>query len=141
MPDGLFRQDIFTHYISISCNHCLEPICVDVCPTCAMHQDEYGIVSVDQNKCTGCKLCEEACPYDAPRYISNSDVMSKCDFCRDTLLKGGIPSCVDACPTRALRVGEFEEFRQVLGVVRNIPPLPDPNLTEPCAFFQPKKIS
>ena len=68
MPDGTFRQDVFAYYISVSCNHCVEPICVEVCPTTAMNQDESGIVTVDQTKCVGCGYCEWACPYGAPQY-------------------------------------------------------------------------
>ena len=26
MPDGTFKQDVFGYYISVSCNHCADPI-------------------------------------------------------------------------------------------------------------------
>ena len=61
-PDGTFNQDVFTYYTSISCNHCENPICVQVCPTTAMHKEEGGIVKVDPTKCVGCRFCEWACP-------------------------------------------------------------------------------
>jgi anaerobic dimethyl sulfoxide reductase subunit B (iron-sulfur subunit) len=108
LPDGTFRQNVFAYYISVSCNHCAEPICVDVCPTTAMNQDENGIVTVDQAKCMGCKSCQWACPYDAPQYQADTGRMSKCDFCRDQLRAGGVPACVAACPTRALTIGELD---------------------------------
>ncbi len=62
-----FRQDIFCYYLSLSCNHCQDPICVNSCPTTAMHKDSEGIVSVDESKCVGCGYCQWACPYGAPQ--------------------------------------------------------------------------
>jgi anaerobic dimethyl sulfoxide reductase subunit B (iron-sulfur subunit) len=142
-PDGTFRQDVFAYYISVSCNHCAEPICVEVCPTTAMTHDENGIVTVDQTKCIGCRYCEWACPYGAPQYHSDRGVMTKCDFCRDELRVGGVPACVAACPTRALNFGEFDELKQdlILDVQKAMAPLPDHGLTEPRAFFKSHRRS
>ena len=140
MPDGTFRQDVFAYYISVSCNHCIEPICVEVCPTTAMNKDVNGIVTVDQTRCMGCRYCEWACPYGAPQYLAGSGVMSKCDFCRDELKAGGIPACVAACPTRALKFGEFDQLQQGSGGQNAIAPLPDQGLTEPSAVFKPPKM-
>jgi anaerobic dimethyl sulfoxide reductase subunit B (iron-sulfur subunit) len=142
-PDGTFRQDVFAYYMSVSCNHCDEPICVEVCPTKAMNQDEDGIVTVDQTRCMGCRYCEWACPYGAPQYRGDRGVMSKCDFCRDELQAGGIPACVAACPTRALSFGEFDELKRnpSLGSQETMAPLPDHGLTEPRALFKPHRRS
>ena len=65
MSDGSYSQDVFSYYISVSCNHCAEPICVEVCPTTAMNQDEHGIVSIDQAKCIKCGLCKDKCKFEA----------------------------------------------------------------------------
>jgi len=140
MPDGTFRQNVFAYYVSVSCNHCTEPICVEICPTTAMSQDENGIVTVDETKCMGCKYCEWACPYGAPQYQVESGRMSKCDFCRDELKAGGVPACVAACPTRALRFGEFDQLQQDSGGQITTAPLPDHGLTAPCAVFKPHRM-
>jgi anaerobic dimethyl sulfoxide reductase subunit B (iron-sulfur subunit) len=115
LGDGTFRQDVFAYYISVSCNHCQEPICVEVCPTTAMTKDESGIVFVDQGKCMGCRYCEWSCPYSAPQYQSKKGIMGKCDFCRDLLKAELNPACVAACPTRALSFGEIDELIQAAG--------------------------
>jgi anaerobic dimethyl sulfoxide reductase subunit B (iron-sulfur subunit) len=142
-PDGAFRQDVFAYYMSVSCNHCGEPICVEACPAGAMNQDEDGIVTVDQTKCLGCRDCEWACPYGAPQYQSDRGVMTKCDFCRDELRAGDIPACVAACPTRALNIGEFDELKRDpnLSVQETMTPLSAHGSTEPRSFFKLHKRS
>ena len=141
MPDGTYTQDVFSYYISVSCNHCAEPICVEVYPTAAMNQDEQGIVSIDPVKCMGCGYCEWACPYSAPQYLADSGQMSKCDFCRDELKAGSVPACVAACPTRALQLREFDELQQEFNGQQAIAPLPDHAMTAPRAIFKPHKMS
>lgn len=140
MPDGTYTQTVFSYYISVSCNHCTEPICVEVCPTTAMNRDEYGIVSIDETKCMGCGYCEWACPYSAPQYRADTGRMSKCDLCRDELKSGGLPACVAACPTRALIIGEYDEMQQNPGEQETIAPLPENGLTVPNAIFKPHKM-
>jgi len=140
MPDGTFNQNVFSYYVSVSCNHCAEPICVQTCPTTAMHQDKHGIVTVDQNKCIGCRYCRWACPYSAPQYEATKGLMSKCNFCVDEVKTGGAPACVAACPTRALSFGEYDAMLNLSAQHLTIAPLPDEKLTSPVAIFKPHKM-
>jgi anaerobic dimethyl sulfoxide reductase subunit B (iron-sulfur subunit) len=137
LPDGTFSQDVFAYYISVSCNHCREPLCAQNCPTQAMNQDADGIVSVDPEKCLGCRYCEWVCPYSAPQFDEAQGQMTKCDFCRDELRQEGIPTCVAACPTRALQFGEYEELAARHGADLLMAPLPSPQLTEPNLILEP----
>lgn len=135
--DGAYTQNVFAYYLSISCNHCQNPICIRSCPTTAMHKDEYGIVSVDPDKCVGCRYCEWACPYSAPQYDADRGKMTKCDFCTDYLQQGKPPACVAACPNRALDFGEYEDMVAKYGNAQVIAPLPDPAITQPNLIVTP----
>ncbi len=104
--------------------HCQDPVCVNVCPTTAMSKDENGIVSVDADKCIGCRYCEWACPYGAPQFNEAAGVMTKCNMCQDLVAEGGNPACVDACPMRALEFGDIEELQAKYGTLDGIAPLP-----------------
>ena len=96
-------------HLSMACNHCGSPPCVENCPAMALAKDsQTGAVTVDPERCMGCKYCTWACPYDAPRYNASRGVIEKCDFCIEQLKKGEAPACVCACPTNALRLGDFE---------------------------------
>lgn len=138
---GIFRQNVFAYYISVSCNHCREPICVQTCPTTAMNQDEYGIVSVDPNRCVGCRYCEWSCPYSAPQFDEALGQMTKCNFCREDLEQGGVPSCVAACPTRALQFGEYDQLAEKYGSSMLLNPLPPNHITQPNFFLEPHQES
>lgn len=132
-----YEQSVFAYYLSISCNHCEYPICAGSCPTTAMHKDKNGIVSVDHHKCVGCRYCEWACPYAAPQYSTALGMMTKCDFCRDDQVKGKRPTCVAACPTRALKYGEYEELQATYGRAGLVAPFPDTSITQPNLVFTP----
>ncbi len=130
-----WTPDVFAYNLSISCNHCETPICIEVCPTQAMHKRLDGIVAVDQSKCVGCQYCSWACPYDAPQYDRAHGYMTKCDFCSDNLAVGLPPACVAGCPMRALDVREKED------ISASVKPLPAESLTRPALIVKPHQAA
>lgn len=116
-------------YYPVMCQHCSDPLCVDVCPTGASYVDEEtGVVLVDQEKCIGCESCIQACPYDVrtllssePEYYSDHalgdssapahlvDTTEKCNFCKDRVSKGEDPACMVLCPQKARYWGDFDD--------------------------------
>ncbi len=138
-PKRLMPNNIFAYAVSISCNHCLNPICVESCPTAAITKRDDGVVLIDQSKCIGCRYCEWACPYDAPQFDGTAGVMTKCNFCEDLLAEGETPYCVAACVMRALDFGELSELQAKYGNVNAIEPLPAADLTDPALVITPHR--
>jgi Fe-S-cluster-containing dehydrogenase component len=90
------------------CNHCEDAPCVSVCPTGASHYGKGGIVLVEHDRCTGCKACMAACPYDA-RFIHPDGYADKCTFCHHRVEKGLDPACATVCPTESLAFGDLDD--------------------------------
>lgn len=135
---GSLTQDCFAYYVSVACNHCTSPACVDVCPTGAMHKEENGgFVDVDTMRCIGCGYCALACPYRAPKVDRSKGHSAKCDGCRDRVAQGKKPVCVEACPMRALDFAPIEELAGQYGTFASLPPLPDSLETLPSLVITP----
>ena len=135
------KNDVWTYYTSMNCNHCDNPACMEVCPTGAMHKDDLGFVSVDHDKCVGCKYCQMACPYNVPAFAPELGQMRKCDGCSERVAKGENPICVDACPLYAIDFGPADEMKAKYGESEWTAPLPDPELTQPTTIFKGCSVS
>jgi len=134
ISEGVFTNDIFSYYVSISCNHCNEPVCVKACPTGAMYKRrEDGIVKVMTDLCIGCESCARACPYDAPQLDRYRKIMTKCDGCLDRLTKGLNPICVESCTQRAIDFDTMDNLKAKYpdAVLGDIKPLPSSGITSP----------
>ena len=83
------------------CRHCDVPDCVEACPEGALEQHDGG-VRVSDDACTGCRVCADVCPYDAPQFHPESGVMLLCDLCPARTATLGRPACVHHCPALAL---------------------------------------
>ena len=131
-----WQQDVFAYNLSLSCNHCEDPICAKNCPTKAIRKREDGIVLIDQGVCIGCKYCSWVCPYGAPQFNPERGVMGKCDLCADYVDQDKNPSCVAACPMRALDFGDYDELVGKYGESDHIYPLPAPRITGPSVIIR-----
>jgi len=52
-----------------------------------------GAISINDEKCSGCLDCVDACRFDAIHLGPNNELLT-CDLC------GGEPTCVKYCPSR-----------------------------------------
>ena len=96
-------------FVSTSCMHCDEPACAAVCPAGAISKGVAGIVTVDKERCIGCKYCYQACPFGVPNY--NEVAMDKCDCCLVKGVKPGeTPRCAEACHFGALHYGYVDDL-------------------------------
>ncbi|MDD4876208.1 MAG: carboxypeptidase regulatory-like domain-containing protein [Dehalococcoidales bacterium] len=101
------------YYISQRCNHCDNPSCIPACPVEAIYKRDDGLVIIDPAKCTGCKLCIDACQYESIYYNEGLNIAQKCTGCAHILDRGWPitePRCVDACPNECLMFGEESGF-------------------------------
>jgi carbon-monoxide dehydrogenase iron sulfur subunit len=74
------------------CAQCDDYPCVASCPMDALSVDKLtGAVIVNQEKCTSCGDCIEACPGEVPYLHPESNKAIICDLC------GGDPECVKVC--------------------------------------------
>ena len=92
------------YYRATHCFHCAKPPCADVCPTEAVAKHESGWVQIEAELCVACGACADVCPFSAV-VILPEEVASKCDGCADQVSQGWEPTCVRACPMRALHYG------------------------------------
>jgi Fe-S-cluster-containing dehydrogenase component len=121
LPAGLVRDwvveatrgsypDLTTEFRSERCNHCAHATCVHACPTGASHYWQgTNIVLVTPERCTGCKACIAACPYDARLIMHPEGYIDKCTFCVHRVARGLDPACVGSCPTRCMHFGVLDD--------------------------------
>jgi Fe-S-cluster-containing dehydrogenase component len=69
---------------------------MEKCPAKALKRKAEGLVYVDEDECTGCGKCVQACHLGAIKLHPTKHTPLICDQC------GGRPLCVEKCPTRAL---------------------------------------
>jgi len=129
------------HIQLVHCFHCENPICVDNCPYKAMYKEEkYGVILIDEEKCTGCRICYTVCPYGAPAFESD-ELGAKprmCTMCIDRLEQGKKPICVMSCPMRALDFGPLEKLANKYGRNRDLEDMPSSSATYPAVIFKPR---
>jgi Fe-S-cluster-containing dehydrogenase component len=121
VPEGLNRDwvvevtrgrypELSTEFRSERCNHCSHATCVYACPTGASHYwKDTNIVLVTADKCTGCKACIAACPYNARLIMHPGGYIDKCTFCVHRVEKGLDPACVSTCPTGCMHFGVLDD--------------------------------
>lgn len=91
------ESDEDTFFLPMTCQQCDEPPCRAACPNDAIFRDdELDRVLLNHQKCVGCRMCVNACPFGAMGFDEERGKSSKCDLC------GGAPECVRVCTTGAL---------------------------------------
>ncbi|HVJ05612.1 MAG TPA: 4Fe-4S dicluster domain-containing protein [Candidatus Saccharimonadales bacterium] len=111
--------------LPMQCRQCEDAPCTFVCPTGACRQSN-GQILISEKNCIGCKQCAMVCPFGAITVCSdepvsedsctNRGVAKKCDLCTDWRAKNGKAdtACVEACPTKAIRLVNLKEYRRAL---------------------------
>lgn len=146
--EGGTYPEVFAFKINMSCNHCAEPACLPACPTGAIWKHkENGVVDIDSTLCIGCRKCEAACPFGAPQFNVELNIVQKCNMCIDELEADRKPYCVSACMMRVLDIGPLDQIdagtyeTKAVGpndhLVRQVKTMSDVELTNPSIRFVP----
>ena len=86
--------------VPLVCFQCPKAECQTACQVGAISRNDLDVVVVDEEKCTGCGDCVQACPYGMIE-LNDRGLAFKCDYC------GGDPACVRECEPGALVYGEI----------------------------------
>ena len=92
------------------CKHCTRAACLEVCPTGALFQTEYGTVVIQDDVCNGCGYCVPACPFGVIDRREGDGRAFKCTLCYDRLGLDLLPACAKACPTGSISFGPLDEM-------------------------------
>ena len=110
-------------YVPILCNHCRDAPCMASCKMDAIYRRDDGLVIIDPVKCTGCRNCVDACPYNVIYFNQGLNIAQKCTGCAHLLDSGWKePRCVDACPTLAIKFMEESEAQAFISNAEVIKP-------------------
>jgi len=125
--EGGWYPDTLRSYLSMGCNHCLEPTCLEGCPVDAYSKDPItGVVLHSADSCIGCQYCTWNCSYGVPQYNPERGVVGKCDMCHNRLADGRDPACVNACPEGAIQIEivNIAAWKREYATSANAPGLP-----------------
>jgi Fe-S-cluster-containing dehydrogenase component len=107
-------------YVVSHCMHCSQPLCRDACPVGAITKREDGIVLIDEELCTGCRDCIEACPLGVMQFDEEKSLAEKCDLCVERIERGLQPACVAACPSHCIYFGDTSYITERLGKLERL---------------------
>ena len=118
--DGLVIQGV--------CRQCPHPVpCATACPQNAIQADpKTGARLVDPAACTGCRLCQRACPWDMLSFDEEAGIATKCSLCH------GRPKCVDACPAAALHYAPWRDLARDGRPTRAVLAVTPPDQAQAC---------
>lgn len=93
-------------HLPLLCQHCGNAPCIKACPEGAIKRRDDGLVWIDPAACTGCGLCQEACPYDVIYMNADLGIAQKCTGCAHRVDDGAPPRCAEVCPHDAIVFGD-----------------------------------
>ncbi len=84
---------------------------------------EPVVATIDAERCSGCRICNELCPFNAIEFLANEGV----SYINTALCKG-CGTCVAACPAKAISGAHFRDdqiFAEIEGLLFDALPATD----------------
>jgi Fe-S-cluster-containing dehydrogenase component len=106
--EGGTYPHIRVSYMPIPCVQCDAAPCIKAGKNRAVYKRPDGVVVIDPAKAVGQRQVVDACPYGAIFWNEEKQLPQKCSFCLQRLEDGEIPSCVKACPSKAMIFGDLD---------------------------------
>lgn len=133
--------------IPVLCNHCSNAPCVEACPVepKAMYKTPEGVTMHDDERCIGCRACQQACPYSAMELGADSlsgasysvisfnpnDQDSQPAWSDKSAL---IPACTASAAEVAARAGARMPMLNAFAAGGDVEPVRKPGVVEKCTF-------
>jgi NAD-dependent dihydropyrimidine dehydrogenase PreA subunit len=76
----------------------------------AVYKRDDGIVIIDPVKSKGQQQIVDSCPYGVIFWNADEQIPQKCTFCAQRLDQGETPRCMMACPTDAIKIGDYTQL-------------------------------
>lgn len=89
----------------VQCRQCADAPCAGICPQGGISV-VAGVVTVDKERCIGCKMCMVACPVGAINVRAGQ--AAKCQLCIE---RPEGPACMQVCPVGAFTLVRPELMR------------------------------
>jgi len=101
----------------MQCMQCPDAPCLEACPI-EIIKFEDNMVRYYESDCIGCESCSMVCPYGAVVMAVNKKddapisqmVALTCDLCGG---ESGKQACINICPTDAISLIDYEEFKLI----------------------------
>jgi Fe-S-cluster-containing dehydrogenase component len=88
-------------YTQEFCKQCSQAACLTNCPQAAIYADpDTGTRLVDGERCIGCGICSEACPWNMPVIDKETGKSTKCVACG---------RCAEQCPNEAIQFIDWKD--------------------------------
>ncbi len=101
----------------VLCMMCDNAPCMAAAKDGAIYKRPDGIVIIDPIKSKGQKQIVAACPYGVIYWNDEKQIPQKCTFCIHRLLNGEVPRCMMACPTGAIKIGDYPQIEAAIDTI------------------------
>jgi phenylacetyl-CoA:acceptor oxidoreductase subunit 1 len=117
-------------YLSMSCMHCSNAPCLEICPTHATFRRADGIIDIKKSSCIGCGACMVACPYHSRAICGEDSAVADHGTFKTKFEKDTVQKLIGICTKCNFCCGLIDE-----GMAKGLEPGVDAEATPLCVRF------